>query len=190
MAEKEPLKWLESVKHRAEELRAEEEQVKQQIRAGFVDRAIIFMDVVGSTAFKQEHAREPEVWILRVRQFSELMAAAVLGCNGRVVKFIGDEVMAAFVNVYDALNLVARIDEIEKNLSQATGYETRIKVAADYGKVYILNFPGHTEPDPQGPLWIGVLESLLTDKGGKSLRAQILPRKPQNLDGIRRVQSN
>ena len=151
MVEKEPLSWLESVRHRAKELRAEEEIVKDRIRSGFVNRAVIFMDVVGSTDFKQEHIATPEIWILRVRQFSELLSAAVVGSNGNVVKFIGDEVMAVFENVYDAQNLVARIDEIEKNLAQATGYETRIKVAADYGKVYLLTFPGHTEPDPQGP---------------------------------------
>lgn len=149
--EMEPLSWLESVKVRAKELRAEEADVKEQIRNGFVERAIVFMDVVGSTNFKQIHSETPEVWILRVRQFSQLLAQAVLSAKGRVVKYIGDEVMAVFDNVFDAQNLVGRIGEIESNLGEATGHETRIKVAADYGKVYSLSFPGHAEPDPQGP---------------------------------------
>jgi class 3 adenylate cyclase/outer membrane murein-binding lipoprotein Lpp len=147
----EPLGWLESIHRRAKELRAEEAAVQERIRSGFVKRAVVFMDVVGSTEFKQTHAGTPEVWILRVRQFSELLAAAVGGAQGRVVKYIGDEVMAVFDNIYDAQNLVGRIEEIERNLAEVTGYETRIKVAADYGLVYFLKFPGHDEPDPQGP---------------------------------------
>lgn len=152
MAEQqEPLDWLEIIQNRAKELRSEEEEVKNKIRDGFVEVAIVFMDVVGSTAFKQDHIETPEIWILRVRQFSELLAEAVVRANGRVVKYIGDEVMAVFENIYDALNIVARIQEIEKNLSEATGFTTQIKVSADYGKVYFLKFPGHDEIDPQGP---------------------------------------
>jgi len=147
----EPLNWLESVKVRAKQLRAEEAEVKEQIRNGFIERAIVFMDVVGSTAFKQIHIETPEVWILRVRQFSQLLAQAVESAKGRVVKYIGDEVMAVFDNVFDAQNLVGRIGEIDSNLGEAIGHDTRIKVAADYGKVYFLSFPGHDEPDPQGP---------------------------------------
>ena len=149
--QKEPLDWLENIQSRAKELRSEEEEVKKQIRNGFVDVAVIFMDVVGSTAFKQDYQPTPEVWILRVRQFSELLAEAVSKSNGRVVKYIGDEVMAVYENIFDAQNLVARIQEIEKKLAEATGFETRIKVSADYGKVYYLKFPGHDELDPQGP---------------------------------------
>src|SRR5262249_35673703 len=119
-------------------------------RAGFIERAIVFMDVVASTAFKVEHSAHPEEWILRVRQFSELLAAAVQNCNGKVIKFIGDEVMATFENIYDAQNLVGRISEIEDNLKAATGFETKIKVAADFGFVYELAFEGHDAPDPQG----------------------------------------
>jgi class 3 adenylate cyclase len=150
--QKEPLDWLENIQSRAKQLRAEESEVKKQIRDGFVDCAIVFMDVVGSTAFKQNYLSTPEVWILRVRQFSELLAEAVSRSNGSVVKYIGDEVMAVFNNVYDAQNLVGRIHEIEENLAEATGFETRIKVSADYGKAYFLRFPGHDELDPQGPV--------------------------------------
>ena len=60
----EPLDWLESVQDRAKVLRAEEVEVKETIRKGLVPRAIVFMDVVGSTAFKQAHPDTPEVWIL------------------------------------------------------------------------------------------------------------------------------
>jgi class 3 adenylate cyclase len=144
------LKLLEKVKERAEELRKEKAKAVDRIRKGFVKRAIVFMDVVGSTAFKVDHREEPEVWILRVQQFSELMASAAESCNGTVVKYIGDEIMVSFENAYDAQNLIGRVAEIEKNLKTGTGFETRLKVAADYGAVYGLNFDGHEPPDPQG----------------------------------------
>lgn len=144
------LEWLEQLKKKAAALHQEEAQVIKQIREGFVDKAIVFMDVVGSTAFKVTMKDEPERWILRVRQFCQLLAAAVQSCNGRVVKFLGDEVMAVFDDPLDAQNLVGRIAQIEENLKSATGVETRIKVAADFGPVYLLNFDGHNESDPQG----------------------------------------
>jgi class 3 adenylate cyclase len=148
--ETDQLKLLDGLKQRAEELRAEEETVVAKIRGGFVERAIVFMDVVGSTKFKQEHTEDPERWILRVRQFSDLMASAARKCNGKVVKFIGDEIMVSFESVFDAQNFVSRVSEIEQNLESATGFPTRVKVAADFGKVYELKFDGHDAPDPQG----------------------------------------
>lgn len=147
---KDDLQLYEKLKAKAKDLQAEKETTIDRIRRGFADRVIVFMDVVDSTRFKVTHASEPERWILRVKQFSELLASAVENCNGSVVKFLGDEVMAIFSNTNDAQNLVARIPEIEKNLRNATGFETRIKVAVDFGPVYELTFPGHETPDPQG----------------------------------------
>ena len=72
------LDLFEDVKQRARELEAEASLIEQQIRSGFVELAIVFIDVVGSTAFKQEHAENPETWILRVRQFSELLALSLI----------------------------------------------------------------------------------------------------------------
>jgi len=145
-----PLKWLENLKIRAEQLHREEAAAIAKIRSSFVERAVVFLDVVNSTAFKIEHQQHPERWILRVVQFSELLAQAVRTSNGEVVKFIGDEVLAIYSSVYDAQNLVGRVAEIETSLTAATGFPTRIKVAADFGRVYLLEFEGHVVPDPQG----------------------------------------
>ena len=57
-----------------------------------------FLDVAGSTAFKIARSDTPDQWILWVQQCSELLAKAVERCNGRVVKFIADEVMETFEN--------------------------------------------------------------------------------------------
>lgn len=146
----EDVAWLKELKARAKEIATEQEEAITRIREGFVDRAVVFLDVVGSTQYKVNHKDTPEVWVVRVEQFSNLLAAAIEANNGRVVKYIGDEVMGVFDNIYDAQSLVARINEIEENLEAAIGVKTRIKVSADYGPVYLLQFHGHREPDPQG----------------------------------------
>ncbi|MCX5806764.1 MAG: adenylate/guanylate cyclase domain-containing protein [Proteobacteria bacterium] len=142
--------WLDKLNQRAQQISEEKTAAEKRIREGFKEKVIIFMDVVGSAEFKIQYPDNPEVWILRVKQFSDLLATAIIQCNGKVVKYIGDEVMASFDNINDAKNLVARVSEIEETLKKGTGFETRIKVTADFGLVYELDFENHSVPDPQG----------------------------------------
>jgi len=144
--------WFEKILEQAKELALKKESAEKAIREGFKNKAIIFIDVVGSTEFKTRYQENPEIWILRVKQFSELIASAISQCNGSVIKYIGDEVMGSFENINDAKNLVVRISEIEKTLETATGFETRIKTAIDFGPVYELEFAGHSSADPQGSI--------------------------------------
>ncbi|SDB57167.1 Adenylate cyclase, class 3 [Desulfonatronum thiosulfatophilum] len=142
--------WLENLKRKAQDLFAEESTVVDGIRSGFVDRAIVFIDLVGSTSFKIEHRENPENWILIIRQFSKLVSAAVQISHGNVVKFIGDEVMASFEKAEHAGNFLVHVREIEEALHSVTGFATAIKITADFGPVYELRFEGHEAPDPQG----------------------------------------
>ncbi len=144
------LEWLRQLNAKAAEIHSQRREATEAIRTGFVPRAVVFIDVVDSSKFKVENKAQPELWILRVKQFSELIAAAVRSSGGAVVKYIGDEVMGIFENVFDAQDLVARIPELEETLKKAIGFETRVKVSVDYGEVYLLEFEGHEEPDPQG----------------------------------------
>jgi hypothetical protein len=43
-----------------------------------------------------------------------------------------------------------RVSEIESALHEVTGHPTRVKIAADIGPVYLLEFEGHDVLDPQG----------------------------------------
>ena len=152
-AANEDLAKLEVVMERMAEIKAEEKAVLAEIRNSFCEAVVVFVDMVGSTKFKVDHANEPERWVLRVQQFSEVIAEYTENLGGKVVKYIGDEVMAVFDSascVNDACNLVARIDEIETNLKEITGVETRIKVAIDKGNVCFLKFAEHDPIDPQG----------------------------------------
>ncbi len=144
---------LEGVQQRVAELQAEKEKTATAIRSAFKKAVVVFIDMVGSTQYKVEHVDKPEVWIQRVYLFSEVIAQYVESLGGRVVKYIGDEVMAVFDGdscVNEASSLVARIDEIEQKLKSVIGVETRVKIALDCGDVCFLKFEGHDEIDPQG----------------------------------------
>lgn len=128
-------------------------QITQDIRNGFNDVVVVFIDLVDSTHFKILYKDEPEKWILRLMQFSEFLTELIEDANGKVVKYIGDEVMAVFSKetmINDALNLVTRIDEIQESLAKITGHQTKVKIAVDKGQVYLVKYTGHEELDPQG----------------------------------------
>ena len=131
---------LESITAEVKRLQAERDKTIKSIKNDMSNKVIVFIDMVDSTQFKTEHSNNPEVWILRLFQFSNILTSAITGCNGVVVKYIGDEVMGVFENVNDAKNLIGRISEVEKNLIEITGFETRIKITVDYGPVYMMNF--------------------------------------------------
>jgi len=135
---------------KAEEIRSQRDKEIDKIHSGFVDRAILFIDMVDSTAFKMQNMDKPEIWILRLKVFFELLTNVIEHSNGKVIKYIGDEVMASFENIKDASNIIQRKDEIIANLMKGTGIETFIKISADFGEVYEFIFSEHSKPDPQG----------------------------------------
>jgi class 3 adenylate cyclase len=144
---------LETIKAEAIKLKSKEASIIKQIRDGFVDCAVVFIDLVESTKFKIEKQEDPEDWILRVKQFGDIVKEYIENSDGRVVKYIGDEVMGIFdqpTKIDDALSLIIRISNIESYLSEITGFPTKIKIALDYGKVFMLKYEGHNELDPQG----------------------------------------
>jgi len=147
------LETLEVVQSKVQDIKNEQTKVARQIREGLVDCVVIFIDLVDSTKFKIENESEPENWILRLKQFGQIIKEYIENSNGRVVKYIGDEVMGIFdksTQVDDALSLILRVKNIQSSLTEITGFETKIKIALDYGKVFLLEYEGHNELDPQG----------------------------------------
>lgn len=144
---------LESINQRKEEIKAEEAQTVKKIREGFQEVVVMFIDMVDSTKFKTAKQESPEKWIIRVRQFSDIVGEYINECGGRIVKYIGDELMAVFnreSKVNDAINLINRINDLQRDLSEITTEPTSVKIVLDFGKVYFLEYDGHNEPDPQG----------------------------------------
>lgn len=144
---------FEKVLQKKDELIKDEEKVIGEIRSGFQKRVVVFVDMVDSTKYKIEKKDEPEKWILRVWQFSEIIKQYIEECDGKVVKYIGDELMGIFerkTQIEDSLNFIMRIKDMEKSLYEITKEVTRIKISIDYGDVYLLQYEGHSELDPQG----------------------------------------
>ncbi len=144
---------LEQVQQKVAEIIKEKETAIKEIREGFVECVVVFIDLVDSTKFKIDNSSEPEKWILRVKQFGNIIREYIENSNGKVVKYIGDEVMGVFdrmTKVDDAISLIQRIKNIEENLTEITGAATRVKIALDFGKVFLIKYDGHDELDPQG----------------------------------------
>lgn len=144
---------LEAVQEKVEAIIKEKEETTRRIREGFVECVVVFIDLVDSTKYKIENTDEPEKWILRVKQFGDICREYIENSNGKVVKYIGDEVMGIFdkaTQIDDALSLVQRIKNIEENLTKITGTVTSVKIALDSGRVFLIKYDGHDEFDPQG----------------------------------------
>lgn len=147
------LESLERIKESLNETLKNQDEVIKNIRNGFEDVAVAFIDLVDSTKFKVVNQNEPEIWISRLKIFSDVVREFIEDCNGKVVKYIGDEVMAVFdrdSKIKDAINFIQRIKDIENTIKDITNTKTEIKIALDYGKVFLLSYEGHKELDPQG----------------------------------------
>src|SRR4051794_10679008 len=110
-----------SAKEELGRIQAQADQARKDIREGTVRAVVVFIDMVGSTKFKIEHQDHPEEWILRVRQFDMFIARYVQTAGGRVVKYIGDEVMATFEGkdaVDNAMSLVSRVTSLQNQLTE------------------------------------------------------------------------
>lgn len=136
-----------------EKMTAQRAKLLSDIRGSAHDAVVVFVDMVGSSQSKRDHAKDPEVWIYKVRRFYEVVSGYVQQLGGRVIKYIGDEVMAVFDGDTldnDSANFITRIAEIQNVLSKATSEPTSLKVAVDRGQVYTIDLPGHAEPDVLG----------------------------------------
>jgi class 3 adenylate cyclase len=99
---------------------------------------VMFVDLVGSTEYKAVHPAE-EQWLPRLAQFL-IGVTRIVEMHGRVVKYIGDEVMAAFEGDGAPLNAEHAAESILAFCEQLEGENLQVKIALDYGDVSLLNF--------------------------------------------------
>ena len=144
---------------------AQRSQVLTEIRESAHDAVVVFVDMVGSSQSKRDHEHEPEVWIYKVRRFYDVVSGYVQQLGGRVIKYIGDEVMAVFdgdTRDNDSANFITRIAEIETSLRKATGEPTSLKVAVDRARCTPLTCPDTMSPTCWGLQSTGAPESAST----------------------------
>jgi class 3 adenylate cyclase len=119
--------------------------------------AVMFADLCDSTAYKLE--RGDVEGLLKTYRHNTIVIAAVTKAGGKVVKFIGDEVMATF-DQHDAcdhaleaaLEIQDEIRALNKKLSGARDEEIFSKIGINYGLTLMIQFPGNDAQDPQGKI--------------------------------------
>ncbi len=121
--------------------------------------AVMFVDLAGSTEFKTEHPNEEE-WLPRLAKFL-LGVTRIIESSGRVVKYIGDEVMATFDGNAAVLSAEQAAERVLSFCEEIEEERFRVKIAMDYGAVSLLDFgqaesegtdasPGLHMQDPHG----------------------------------------
>lgn len=153
MAINESAKEFEDIQELIKQAQTRKLEIVTTIRNSTVNSAIMFIDLVGSTKRKMECADSPETWIFELSKFYEIIEKWIKKFDGTVVKYIGDELMAAFYGANaatNAISLASNYEVIEKDVSNVLSCETKIKIAIDYGSVFEINVPGQTENDVLG----------------------------------------
>ncbi len=132
-------------------------QIEELLASISVDRAVLFADLVGSTEFKRHHP-VPE-WLAKVWRHNSLAEACVLEQDGRVVKFLGDGVMAVFEGegrercaIRAGLAIIEAVKAKNKELQYEPPRALATKIGIDAGEVFMFEFEQSNEQDPQGQI--------------------------------------
>lgn len=117
---------------------------------------VMFVDLVGSTEFKANNPDE-FVWLKRLAIFLDTITQ-IIEPNGRVVKYIGDEIMAVF-DGEDKLTQVVHTCENILEFCAKSPLDFRVKIGVEYGNVSLISFGSNSSSkrnktnipaDPQG----------------------------------------
>lgn len=116
------------------------------------DVFVLFVDLCGSTAYKQNHAEL--LWVTRQIIFLQRVADFVRKRHGIVVKTIGDELMAIFptsIIPEDILKCAIEIVQGFENLKPFHGNEKiEAKVSIDFGPTFNGSIVNEVSYDPIG----------------------------------------
>ena len=117
--------------------------------------AVMFADLCDSTSYKLQ--RGDSDGLLKTYRHNTFVIAAVNQAGGKIVKFIGDEVMATFDQpdacdraLEAALEIQKTIRAFNQQLSGAKDEAIASKIGVNYGLALMMQFPGNEAQDPQG----------------------------------------
>jgi class 3 adenylate cyclase len=108
----------------------------------------LFVDVVGSTALLEQ--MDPEDWTEIINEAFDLMSAAVFRYEGTIAQLQGDAMLAFFGApvaheddperaVLAALDMIAAVEELTRELKVARDIDFRIRAGIDTGPVLVGN---------------------------------------------------
>ena len=100
---------------------------------------MLFTDIVGSTAFFEQHG--DTAGLVMLQRHNELVIPPIEACGGTVIKTIGDAVMAVFSSpvaaVRAAMQVQQQIDAHNQDQPQADQLYTRIGL--NFGRGFVKN---------------------------------------------------
>ncbi|HUU01942.1 MAG TPA: protein kinase [Myxococcota bacterium] len=100
-------------------------------------RAVLFSDIVGSTSFFEQHG--DEAGMAMVERHNRLLFPQVEAHNGRVVKTIGDAIMASYPSAEDAVRSAIAMQTALKEHNAGAPAEDRIsvRIGINFGEVIL-----------------------------------------------------
>lgn len=129
---------------------------RQRWEEGSQSVAVVFVDLVGSTAYKQQHGTEKG--LAKTSLHNKLANRVVKQHDGIVIKYLGDGLLAVFQGelaarraLQAACSLVKLIDD--ENTKRRFQYpdDLATRVAVHFGPVWFFTYIEATTLDPQGP---------------------------------------
>lgn len=128
---------------------SELERLRSRVRL-----AVMFVDLVGSTEYKAKNPRE-EIWLPRLAKFL-LGVTRIVEAEGRVVKYIGDEVMAVFNGEGAVLAAEHAAEKILQFCEKLPNEALQVKIAIDFGEVSLLDFSAPSRGRSRGAKRSGI----------------------------------
>jgi adenylate cyclase len=116
-----------------DQLLASRVEIDAELRDRKTDVAVLFTDVVGSTAFFERFG--DTAGLKMVHSHADLAKNAILEFKGRVIKTIGDSVMAAFSDVEGPLAAAAEMQRrlLRRNYTLADKDRVQMRIGINWG---------------------------------------------------------
>jgi adenylate cyclase len=98
---------------------------------GELEMALLFTDLVGFSAWALDHGDEEALELLRA--VGSAVESAILGHEGRIVKRLGDGVMATFLRADSAVDAALEAQNSLKSV-EVNGYRPRMRAGVHWGR--------------------------------------------------------
>lgn len=125
-------------------------EIKKVIRSRRRTVSVIFIDLNDSTQYKVIHGDMQG--LERTFIHNTMCSDIIEKCKGKIVKYIGDEIMAIFDNNNMLANVVKCAFKIQNYWQkfEEKQYNIKPKIGINYGNIYFWNYTKNGMEDPQG----------------------------------------
>ncbi len=120
---------------RVTQILAQQPRAAESPAAAAVQRAVLFTDIVGSTAYFEQ--RGDTAGLAMIERHNRLLFPIIAEHRGRLIKTIGDAIMAAFTAPADAVRAAVAMQRRlqQHNAEQPQADHIRVRIGIHYGPV-------------------------------------------------------